>query len=49
MIELFSDPNMMNVSLDVTVIGNDGSLEEGTGVGVMRELLISFWQLEYHY
>jgi len=29
MIELFSDPNMMNASLDVTVIGNDGNPEEG--------------------
>ena len=48
MIELFSDPSMMNVNLDVTVIGNDGNAEEGTGVGVMREVLTSFWQLVYH-
>ena len=48
MIELFSDPSMINVNLDVTVIGNDGNPEEGTGVGVMREVLTSFWQLVYH-
>ena len=48
MIELFSDPSMTNVNLDVTVIGNDGNPEEGTGVGVMREVLTSFWQLVYH-
>ena len=44
----FSDPSMINVNLDVTVIGNDGNPEEGTGVGVMREVLTSFWQLVYH-
>ena len=38
MIKLFSDPSMINVNLDVTVIGNDGNPEEGTGVGVRREL-----------
>ena len=48
MIELFSDPSMINVNLDVAVIGNDGNPEEGTGVGVMREVLTSFWQLVYH-
>ena len=48
MIELFSDPSMINVNLDVTVIGNDGNPEEGTRVGVMREVLTSFWQLVYH-
>ena len=48
MIELFSDPSMINVNLDVTVIGNDGNPEEGTGVGVMREVLTSFLQLVYH-
>ena len=37
MIELFSDPSMINVNLDVTVIGNDGNPEEGAGVGVMSE------------
>ena len=37
-IKLFSDPSMINVNLDVTVIGNDGNPEEGTGVGVRREL-----------
>ena len=42
MIELFSDPTMINVNLDVTVIGNDGNAEEGTGVGVIREVLSSF-------
>lgn len=45
MIKHFSDPNVMNVSLDITVTGNDGNPEEGTGVGVMRDLLISLWQL----
>ena len=48
MIELFSDPTMINVNLDVTVIGNNGNPEEGKGVGVMREVLTSFWQLVYH-
>lgn len=48
MIELFSDPTMINVNLDVTVIGNDGNPEEGKGVGVIREVLTSFWQLVYH-
>jgi len=48
MIEIFSDPCMINVNLDVTVTGNDGNPEEGTGVGVMREVLTSFWQLVYH-
>lgn len=43
MIEFFSDFSMINVNLDVIVIGNDGNLEEGIGVGVMREVLISFW------
>ena len=48
MIELFSDPAMINVKLDVTIIGNDGNPAEGTGVGVLREVLTSFWQLVYH-
>ena len=34
MIELFGDPTMINVNLGVTIIGNDGNPEEGTGVGV---------------
>ena len=46
--ERFSDPSMMNVNLDVTVIGNDGNTEEGTRVSVMSEVLTSFWQLVYH-
>ena len=48
MIELFSDPSMINVNLDVTVIGNDNNSEEATGVDVMKEVLNSFWQLVYH-
>ena len=37
MIELFSDPSMINVNLDVTVIGNDGNPEEGTGLSGCNE------------
>ena len=48
MIELFSDPTILHVNLDVTIIGNDGNPEEGTGVGVIREVLTSFWQLVYN-
>ena len=48
LIELFSDPSMLNVNLDVTIIGNDGSPEDGTGVGVIKEILTSFWQLVYN-
>ena len=48
LLNFFCDPCMINVNLDVTVIGNDGNLEEGTGLGVMREVLTSFWQLVYH-
>ena len=48
MIELFSDPTMINVNLDATVIGNDGNPVEGTRVHVVREVLTSFWQLVYH-
>ena len=47
-IELFSDPTMINVNLDATVIGNDGNPVEGTRVHVVREALTSFWQLVYH-
>ena len=48
MIELFSDPTMINVNFDVTIIGNDGNPVEGTRVRVVREVLTSFWQLVYH-
>lgn len=48
LIELFSDPTMINVNLNVTVIGNDGNIEDGIGEGVIREILTSFWQLVYH-
>jgi len=48
MIEVFSDPTMINVNLDATVIGNDGNPVEGTRVRVVREVLTSFWQLVYH-
>ena len=48
LIELFSDPTMLNVKLEVTLIGNDGNNEDGTGDGVLREILTSFWQLVYH-
>jgi len=48
MTELFSDPAMINVNLDATVIGNDGNPVEGTRVCVVREVLTSFWQLVYH-
>ena len=48
MIALFSDPIMINVNLDATVIGNDGNPVEVTRVCVVREVLTSFWQLVYH-
>ena len=48
MIELFSDPTILHVNLDVTIIGNDGNPEEGAGVGVITEVLTSFWQLVYN-
>jgi len=48
MIELFSDPTMININLDATVIGNDGNPVEGTRVRVVREVLTSFWQLVHH-
>ena len=48
LIELFSDPSMLNVNLDVTNIGNDDNPVDGAGVGVMKEVLTSFWQLVYN-
>ena len=45
LIELFSDPTMVNVKLEVTLIGNNGNNEDGKGDGVLREILTSFWQL----
>ena len=48
LIELFNDPSMLNVNLDVTIIGNDGNPEDGTVVGVVKEILTSFWQLVYN-
>ena len=43
-IELFSEPTILNVNLDVTLIGNDGNPEDGVGEGIVKEVLTSFWQ-----
>lgn len=43
LIEIFKDPEMLHVNLDVTFIGNNGREEEGKGAGVLREALSTFW------
>ena len=43
LIEIFKDPEMVHVNLDVTFIGNNGREEEGKGAGVFREALSTFW------
>ena len=48
LIELFGDPTLININLNVTVIGNDGNIEDGIGEDVIREMLTIFWQLVYH-
>lgn len=43
-IEIFSDKNILNFSLDVVVIDARGQPEEGKGRGVMLDVLTNFWQ-----
>ncbi|XP_044178827.1 uncharacterized protein LOC122960586 [Acropora millepora] len=43
LIEVFKDPEILQVNLDVTLIGDNGKEEEGKGAGVFRDTLSSFW------
>ena len=43
LIEIFKDPEMLHVNLDLTFIGNNDREEEGKGAGVLREGLSTFW------
>ena len=41
----FSDPNILNVKLDVTVVNEMGREEVGAGIGVLRDVISEFWKL----
>ena len=43
-VEIFQDPGILNSFLHVTMIGNDGNPEKGSGRGVVLEMLTHFWQ-----
>ena len=43
LIEIFKDPEMVHVNLDVNFIDNNGREEEGKGAGVFREAISTFW------
>ena len=43
-IYIFQDPDVLKNILMFTIIGYNGSVEIGEGVGVVREALTSFWQ-----
>ena len=43
LIEVFTDPEILQVNLDVTLIGDNGKEEEGKGAGVFRDSLSTFW------
>ena len=44
LIEIFSDPNISNYHLDVTVIDSNGHPGEGKGREVRLDILTEFWQ-----
>ena len=41
----FSDPNILNFKLDVTVVNEMGREEVGAGIGVLRDVISEFWKL----
>lgn len=41
----FSDPNILNFKLDVTVVDEMGKEEIGSGNGVLRDAISEFWRL----
>ncbi len=43
-VEIFQDPRILNSFLHVTIIGNDGNPEKGSGRGVVLDMLTNFWQ-----
>lgn len=43
LIETFKYPEILQVNLDVTLIGDNGKEEEGKGAGVFRDTLSTFW------
>ena len=43
MIDIFRDPSILEYEVDFTIIGQTGIEEEGKGLGVLREVLTSFW------
>jgi hypothetical protein len=43
-VEIFQDPRILNSFLHVTIIGNDGNPQTGSGRGVVLDLLTNFWQ-----
>ena len=46
LIEVFKDPEILQVNLDVTLIGDNGKEEEGKGAGVFRDT--SFWSQNFN-
>lgn len=43
LIEVFKDPEIIEVNLDVTLTGDNGKEEEGKGAGVFPDTLSTFW------
>lgn len=43
MIRVFKDPDILSCNVDVKFIGDNGAEEAGSGVGVLRDALTSFW------
>lgn len=43
MLEIFKEPGILEYELDIMVIAQDGKEEKGRGSGVVREVLMSFW------
>ena len=43
MLEIFKEPGILEYELDIMVIVQDGREEKGRGSGVVREVLMSFW------
>ncbi|XP_067036240.1 uncharacterized protein [Acropora muricata] len=48
LIEVFKDPEILQVNFDVTLIGDNGKEEEGKGAGVFRDTLSSFWSQSFN-
>lgn len=44
-IMVFSDPNILNFKLNVTVVNEMGREETGAGNGVLRDVISEFWKL----